>query len=189
MVSSALYRYFPSRDDLLTALIIDAYDAVGAEAEAAAAKGGTPRERWRALCGAIRAWARRNPHEYALVYGSPVPGYEAPQTTIGPASRVPIALIGVVRDAVPHLRVQAGGPLPAQLADQAERVVREVGGGLPIPVMARVLVVWTQLYGMLSFELFGHLVGSADPADAFFGYAVEQMADLIGLPDGATTAR
>ena len=40
MVSSALYRYFPSRDDLLTVLIIDAYDALGEAAEAAAVKSG-----------------------------------------------------------------------------------------------------------------------------------------------------
>src|ERR1700756_1738163 len=75
MVSSALYRYFPSRDDLLTALIIDAYDAIGSAAEAAiAASAGAPaRERWAAACRAIRAWAVANPHEYALIYGSPVP--------------------------------------------------------------------------------------------------------------------
>ena len=45
-----------------------------------------------------------------------------------------------------------------------------------------VLIAWTQLFGMISFELFGQLVGSADPADAFFGYSVDQMADFIGLP-------
>src|SRR3954454_1962832 len=79
LVSSALYRYFPSRDDLLTALIIDAYDSLGAAAEAAAVANGTagPRSGWRAVCHAIRDWARQNPHEYALIYGSPVPGYQA----------------------------------------------------------------------------------------------------------------
>src|SRR5664279_1544187 len=77
VVSSAVYRYFASRDELLTALIIDAYDSLGEVAERAA---GTPRRRdltarWAALGRAIRAWARANPHEYALLYGSPVPGY------------------------------------------------------------------------------------------------------------------
>src|SRR6058998_959131 len=73
MVSSALYRYFPSRDDLLTALIIDAYDALGAAAEsaAAAAEAAThdhPSKTWLAVCAAVREWARANPHEYALIY-------------------------------------------------------------------------------------------------------------------------
>src|SRR3954468_22594719 len=75
MVSSALYRYFPSRDDLLTALIIDAYDAIGATAEAALARAADadPLDRWIAVCRAARDWAVAHPHEYALIYGSPVP--------------------------------------------------------------------------------------------------------------------
>ena len=107
MVSSALYRYFPSRDDLLTALIIDAYDALGEVAETAIAASARPRVRWLAACHAIRGWALAHPHEYALIYGSPVPGYRAPQATVGPASRVPLAFMGVLRDAV------AGGDMPA----------------------------------------------------------------------------
>src|ERR1700753_3724645 len=90
MVSSALYRYFPSRDDLLTALIIDAYDALGARAEKAFDQAASPdaRGRWRAVCQAVRSWAISHPHEYALIYGSPVPGYQAPQETVAPAGRV-----------------------------------------------------------------------------------------------------
>src|SRR4051812_30354536 len=58
MVSSAVYRYFPSRDDLLTRLIIDGYDDVGAAAEAADVPSAPPVERWLAVCRAVRAWAR-----------------------------------------------------------------------------------------------------------------------------------
>src|SRR5690242_7837663 len=98
MVSSAVYRYFPSRDDLLTALIVDAYDAVGAAAEAALTE--TRRRgvvaRWVHVTTAIRRWALAHPHEYALIYGSPVPGYAAPQDTIDPATRVALVLLGIV---------------------------------------------------------------------------------------------
>ena len=94
MVSSAIYRYFPSRDDLLTALIIDGYNAIGAAVEKA--DGACRRDdyagRWLAASRAVRTWALAHPHEYALVYGSPVPGYQAPQQTIGPASRVAAVL-------------------------------------------------------------------------------------------------
>src|SRR3954469_17660591 len=69
MVSSALYRYFPSRDDLLTALILDAYASL-AEAADAATPQTDPYDRWRAVCRAVRAWAVAHPHEYALIYGS-----------------------------------------------------------------------------------------------------------------------
>src|ERR1700756_3465061 len=74
MVSSALYRYFASRDDLLTALILDAYNALGAAVEAAdaAIKDRLQlRGRWLAAVGAVRDWALANPAEYALIYGSP----------------------------------------------------------------------------------------------------------------------
>ncbi|MDH4077762.1 MAG: TetR/AcrR family transcriptional regulator, partial [Acidimicrobiia bacterium] len=76
MVSSAVYRYFESRDALLTGLIVDAYDALGAAAEAAAeTRDGSDLDRWVITARAIREWALDHPHEYALLYGSPVPGY------------------------------------------------------------------------------------------------------------------
>ena len=159
MVSSALYRYYPSRDDLLTALIIDAYNAIGAVAEAGAgaARAGAPaRETWAAACRAIRAWAVANPHEYALIYGSPVPGYRAPEATIGPASRVPLVFAAIVEDAV-------------------------ASASVPADMLVRAAIAWTQLFGMISFELFGQFVGSFEPADAFFDHAVAQLAAFIGL--------
>ena len=166
MVSSALYRYYPSRDDLLTALIIDAYNAIGAAAEAAAhqvgaARAGTgagppARETWAAACRAIRAWAVANPHEYALIYGSPVAGYRAPEATIGPASRVPLAFAAILEDAA-------------------------ASAAVPGDMLVRATIAWTQLFGMISFELFGQFVGSFEPADAFFDHAVAQLAAFIGL--------
>ena len=197
MASSALYRYFPSRDDLLTDLIIDAYDALGAAVEQAveqaAGRGSaaSPRVRWRACCHAVRRWALANPHEYALIYGSPVPGYQAPRRTVEPAGRVP-AVIGSILTAggsAGERGSAAGCPgpgvtaeLPGQLAAQAALIGSIIAPGVPEPLIARALVAWTQLFGMVSFELFGQLAGGADPADSFFGYAVEQMAGYLGLP-------
>jgi AcrR family transcriptional regulator len=185
MVSSAVYRYFPSRDDLLTALIIDAYDAVGSAAEAAVAAATGPRDGWRAACHAIRGWARRHPHEYALIYGSPVPGYAAPRDTVGPASRIPLLLVRLVRDAweAGTLRPAYQGEAPdAELTAQLAAVAAELVPGLPPAAMNAAFLAWTQLFGMLSFELFGQLVGSVDPSDAFFAHAVTVQADLLGLP-------
>src|ERR1700753_3004725 len=83
MVSSAVYRYFSSRDELLTALIIDGYDALGAAVENADRS--CPRDdyaaRWRSATNAARDWAVAHPHEYALLYGSPVPRLSAPRDT------------------------------------------------------------------------------------------------------------
>jgi AcrR family transcriptional regulator len=183
MASSAVYRYFPSRDDLLTALIIEAYDAIGAAAETAAgAAPAAARVRWRAACHAIRAWALAHPHEYALIYGSPVPGYHAPQATVPAAIRVAELLGGLLPAARPPQDGPQDGPLPAELTRQAGTVADAIAPGVPAAVVTRGMIALTQLYGMVSFELFGQLVGSFDPADEFFGYAVERMADLVGLP-------
>ena len=186
MVSSALYRYFPSRDDLLTALIIDAYNALGESAEQAAeqAPPGDFRGRWHACAAAARAWALAHPHEYALIYGSPVPGYQAPAETIDPAGRVARVLGTLLADAwqASEATLPVPPPLPGLLAAQAETIGGLIAPGVPGPVVARAIIAWTQLFGMISFELFGQFVGSTDPADDFFGYAVEQQADLIGLP-------
>jgi AcrR family transcriptional regulator len=187
MVSSALYRYFRSRDELLTALIIDAYDALGAAAEEASS--GRPaadiRGRWRAVCGAIRSWARANPHEYALIYGSPVPGYQAPQATVASAIRVVRVMGGILADAQAGAHRAAARhpeqPLPPEVGRQVAIVAEAVAPGVDVGVLARALIAWTQLFGMISFELFGQFVGSLEPADPFFGYTTERMADYIGL--------
>jgi AcrR family transcriptional regulator len=194
MVSSALYRYFPSRDDLLTALIIDAYDALGEQAEraVAAVSPGRGRDRWRACCHAVRDWAVAHPHEYALIYGSPVPGYQAPIQTVAPAARAAAVIGGVLHDAWATGELTAGTrpgeppaprseTLPEPLAGQAGLVAAAIAPGVPAAVMARGLVAWTQLFGMISFELFGQFVGSLEPAAAFFAWTVDQMADYAGL--------
>jgi AcrR family transcriptional regulator len=188
MVSSALYRYFPSRDDLLTALIIDAYDALATAAEAAdavaaARPGASARSRWRACCHAIRGWALAHPHEYALISGSPVPGYHAPQDTTAHAARVAGVLGGLLAGAQRAGGGRSGPGLPGQLAAQGELVAAAVAPGVAPDIAARGLVAWTQLFGMISFELFGQLIGTADPADDFFGYAIDRMATLVGLPE------
>ncbi|HWD02267.1 MAG TPA: TetR/AcrR family transcriptional regulator [Amycolatopsis sp.] len=180
MVSSALYRYFPSRDHLLTQLIIEAYDAVGAAAERADPGHGDPRARWRAIWQATRAWAKEHPHEYALIYGSPIPGYEAPRDTVVPAARVARALVGVLVDADPH-EPAVTAPMSAELRAQAERLAHELGAPAPAEVVTRLVGAWTQLFGAISFELFGQYVGSVDPADAYFEHLTGQMADFVGL--------
>ncbi|WP_412079081.1 TetR/AcrR family transcriptional regulator [Streptomyces xanthophaeus] len=185
MVSSALYRYFPSRDELLTALIIDAYDSVGAAAEQADARalaaGAQPRARWIAVCEAVRDWALEHPHEYALIYGSPVPGYSAPMDTVGPASRVGNAFIAVLRAAYEG-RGLALPPLPAALRPEAVRMTADFAEGLPPEVTAALVAAWAQLVGLVSFELFGQFDRVVEDRPAFFTHAAGQLAHAVGLP-------
>src|SRR5215470_10722395 len=187
MVSSAVYRYFPSRDDLLTALIIDGYNAVGA---AAASADATCRRddvagRWRAACRAVRDWALANPHEYSLVYGSPVPGYRAPEQTVEPATRVAAVLGKIISDA------QASGvldppalcpPPPGSFAPDAGRLRESVLPAVPDDAAARALAAWAGLFGLVSFELFGQFENVVTDRDAFFDYAASCLGRMAGLP-------
>ena len=185
MVSSAVYRYFPSRDDLLTRLIIDGYDDLGAAAEAAGDPAGTPADRWLAVCRAVRAWARSHPHEYALLYGSPVPGYRAPKDTVPAASRVGVVLGRILGDAARGgaLPGAPGGRDPSLISDDAVEVLGGDHPALDDTVRTRALLAWSSLYGTVSFELFGHFVGSVEDGDRYFDLAMGDLAGLIGLRD------
>jgi AcrR family transcriptional regulator len=183
MVSSAVYRYFPSRDELLTRLIIDGYDDLGAAAEEADDPTAPPAERWLAVCRAVRVWALAHPHEYALLYGSPVPGYSAPADTVPAASRVGIVLGRILGEAA------RSGALPERSGERdpglvSEDAVTVLGGDHPAideTVRVRALLAWSSIYGAISFELFGHFVGSVEDADRFFDRAMGELAALIGL--------
>ncbi|MET8680275.1 TetR/AcrR family transcriptional regulator [Streptomyces sp. NPDC004647] len=192
MVSSALYRYFPSRDDLLTALIIDAYDALGEAAEQALAKAfhDTPVDRWTAVCRAVRAWALARPHEYGLIYGSPVPGYSAPEATIEPASRVGLALIAVVGDAhaTGVFRVPDEPPAPEAVLRDAGRLRERLGVTLPAPLLAETVAACAQLFGLVNFELFGQFNRVVEAREEFFDRAVLRLARGIGLDRCAPAA-
>ncbi|MGW1656202.1 TetR/AcrR family transcriptional regulator [Streptomyces atratus] len=184
MASSALYRYFPSRDELLTALIVDAYDSVGESAEAAhraARADAAPHiTRWTVVAHAVRDWALAHPHEYALIYGSPVPGYSAPQATIGPASRVGLVLIAVVGEAY-----RTDGLALPQLADElraeAGRMAAEFAPDLPQEVVAPLIAAWSQLFGLISFEIFGQFNRVVEAREVFFREAVTELARTLGL--------
>jgi AcrR family transcriptional regulator len=193
MVSSAVYRYFPSRNELLTALLIAAYDELGAAAEAAddaVADQNDHLARWTAVCSATRAWAVAHPHDYALLYGSPVPGYAAPQDTVGPATRVIVRLVMIIVAA--H---QAGAASPVAPPHASAGVDKAVAGaiefvqdlGIPakadLPeITARTIMAWTTIFGTLSFELWGHLVGSVSDYGAYFEQVISRLADDLGIP-------
>ncbi|MEW2511958.1 TetR/AcrR family transcriptional regulator [Streptomyces sp. NPDC046870] len=185
MVSSALYRYFPSRDELLTALIIDAYDSVGEAAERArdAAADAPAPDRWIAVCEAVRDWALAHPHEYALIYGSPVPGYSAPETTVPAAARVGMVFIGIVRDAHegPGLSPLS---LPAGLRPEGARMAADFAPDVPPEAAVALVAAWAQLFGLIGFELFGQFNRVVEDRETFFRHAAGRLAEGVGLGRG-----
>jgi AcrR family transcriptional regulator len=193
MVSSAVYRYYPSRDELLTALIVDAYDAVGAAVEEADAEAddraraegldvsSSLAARWAAIAGAVRDWARHHPNEYALIYGSPVPGYAAPVDTIAPAARPAVRFLAVVADGVTRGAVEPGASpqTSPRLAADLAALREQAGVAIPDAVLLRGLYVWTQLFGAITFELFGHLHNVIEDFDDLFRHHVEHSTAVL----------
>jgi AcrR family transcriptional regulator len=188
LVSSALYRYFPTRDDLLTALIVDAYNDLGEYAERAAQRvsEGEPRRRLYAASSAIRKWAKSNPNEYALLYGSPVPGYEAPQFTVEPAARVALVLGSIITDAWQQSNAQIGDDDASMKGILETRTLNGVMPGVPENVRALALMVWSQIFGCISFELFGHYKGTVRNANRFFAIVIDEAANLVLPPETLT---
>jgi AcrR family transcriptional regulator len=182
MASSAVYRYFASRDELLTALIIDAYDSVGATAEEAAAGIESPAERWLATTHAVREWARNDPHQWALIYGSPVPGYRAPQDTVGPATRVIMLIAAIVEEALHAGRISEQPPITGRYADELAVVAGNVTPGAPPRLIGAALAAFIHMCGAISAELFGQLDHSVDDdRRGFFDFQMRGAADFIGL--------
>ncbi|GIM95591.1 TetR/AcrR family transcriptional regulator [Paractinoplanes toevensis] len=184
MASSAVYRYFASRDDLLTALIIEAYDAVGDTAEAAADQpAGGDADRFLALAHAVREWALADPHQWALIYGSPVPGYQAPQDTIGPATRVIFKIAAIVEAAYRAGQIAPGPEPTGRYAEELAAVAAQFGPDVPPRLIGAALSAYFQLIGAISAELFGQLNNSVDEdRRGFFEFQMRGAAAFIGLP-------
>lgn len=187
MVSSAVYRYVESRDELLTRLIIEAYDDLGAAAEKASADTADADdvERWAAAAHAIRRWALDHPHDYLLLFGSPVPGYAAPDTTITAGTRATFALVGVLTDAAKSGRLAPpttdGAQISAPLHNELSQLSVDAAGGVEVDTVAAFIAAWTQMYGLISFEITNQTRNLVTDTDALFDLTVRRLAHQMGL--------
>ncbi|QLJ02947.1 TetR/AcrR family transcriptional regulator [Streptomyces sp. NEAU-sy36] len=162
MSGPALYRYFSSRDDLITELIRDAYRSLADTIRAAAASDAD----LAGLGRALRTWALEDPQRYFLIYGTPVPGYHAPDDVTQIASEIMDALLDAARPAAsPAAPAAQDTAFESHLAGH-----RQWAGDHPAPPSALRLALhfWTRLHGALSLELAGHFTGMGfDPAELY----------------------
>jgi AcrR family transcriptional regulator len=152
VASSAVYRYVESRDELLTRLIIAAYDALGDAVDAALAGVEDPRERFAVIGRTLRAWARAHPEQFALVYGSPVPGYAAPaERTNEAGTRLTRHLLDALQRMphVPGLDVARLDVRPDTYGEPAD-----LPADLPLPALTLGLAAWSMVMGSVTAEVF-----------------------------------
>ncbi|KAB1145682.1 TetR/AcrR family transcriptional regulator [Streptomyces luteolifulvus] len=184
----ALYRYFDSRDALLTDLIRDAYAdlaaAVGRAADALVPDTG-PRARLQALAAAVRAWAVAEPHRYLLIQGTPVPGYTAPPDTLDSARGVLGPFLPAFADGRPSAAVR---PVAAQMTGWAERdaavaewVRRHVPAGAEGAALAGAVLAWSHLHGAIGLEVSGQFEGMGHEGATLLAAQIDSLADTFGL--------
>ncbi|NED99313.1 TetR/AcrR family transcriptional regulator [Phytoactinopolyspora halotolerans] len=193
MTAPALYRYFNDRDELLTAMIVDAYDDLGdkvADAREAVDPEDLP-GRFYAVAAAYRAWANRDPQRFALIFGLPVPGYIAPEEgpTTEAAQRAMMQLKAMFLDA--DQRGMLGSPIIAQAhpslhkpAKDEDEVMTPAGAGpLPPEFFQACLTAWSMLHGFVTLETYGHFsfIGP-EGRDALFDTVVRLTAITSGYP-------
>lgn len=160
MASSAMYRYFDSRDQLLTELIIENYDNIADAVEQADAKCARDdiRGRWLAMAESLRTWALRHPSDYGLIFGTPVPGYAAPPDTVDPGRRYTNVLLRLLVDAHAAGYVATVDIPPAKgFVKEYKHVQSNLGILLPDEMLLAGLAAWAAMFGAISFELFGHV--------------------------------
>ena len=190
ITAPAIYNYYPRLDDLITALIVDAYIALAEAMEEAAESvpSGTNRDRILAATLRYRRWALERPVEFQLIYGNPIPGYVAPFEVTAPLARRPFATLGRYFVAA----WQSGElTLPVTEADLPESITRhieswrwEAGIEAPPEALYALISGWTRIHGMVTLELFHHTQPTLGDTAAMYRYEVNSYFDYLGLPSG-----
>lgn len=186
LVSSAVYRYVSGRDELLTELIVAGYEDLGAAVDAGVGGRAAPGRRFVRGCAAARAWAVDNPQDHALLFGTPVPGYTAPERTIAAAALAPLALVSTVQDAWRSGTLEVDeAPMRRVLQSQAARTASDLGlvEDLPPRTVVAFAQSWLQVLGLIGLERSGYLVNTFDPADELAAATFAQAARHVGFTD------
>ena len=186
---SALYRYFPSRDELLTDLIVAAFNAHADAVEAAGAHEDVA-EALHGVLHAYRDWAVAHPAEFGLAYGTPVPGYVAPpEHTVQAGTRIGRFTLGLIARAYaeerldPEILHRRAVRLSPGSAEQLETWSERHGQRLPTEVVAVWLDLFVHMHGLVSMEVFGLLRPITPDTTSYAAEVIDtELAALLRSP-------
>lgn len=187
ITAPAIYNYFPDRDALVTALVIDAFSSFGDRqlaARDAFAGPGRELERLRATGLAYRAWALDHPHRYLLIFGNPVPGYQPPMQELLPVMmRSLSALTGIVGELYALGWIDPQGiPLPQLEPDDRFCGLLENANTDTLNVLAVAMLIWSCVHGLVSLEITGQLPPFANDGAALYEFELEAIARQFVRP-------
>jgi AcrR family transcriptional regulator len=168
----ALYRYFASRDALLTELVIDAYADLAASLREALGVSPEPgRRRLEAMARAYRAWALAEPHRYRLLFAPPLPGYDAHAQRLIDASQ---ASMDALLEALPEPQERSRPPRP--LASALTAWAKRTGSNTDAARALRAVQTWSRLHGFVSLELGGSFASMGLDVDRLFEIELAALA-------------
>ena len=179
ITAPAIYNYYPRRDDLVTALIIEAHTSFGDSQLAASAE--LPTEdvdgRLRAIGLAYRDWALAHPQRYELIFGAPIPGYHPPLTLVLPARACSMtALVTVIEDAQAAGRLRLNElPQPATPDGEALAMWRHLVGRPSPAGLSVALLICARVHGLGSLEIGGHLPPFGPTPDQLYDYELSTL--------------
>lgn len=187
LAPSGLYRYYANLDNIISALILDAFNALSDAVEAASAS--CPRdhyvERMTAVLMTYRGWALAHPTDFQLIYGNPIPGYQAPtDITLSAARRGLRAVVSILDDALRAGRLQpppAVQHLPDSLATYLSGVAEHEGYTGPVTVLALAALGWARIHGFVLLELYNSIQLLVGDAEALYRLEVAAMIEQMGL--------
>jgi AcrR family transcriptional regulator len=188
MTVTALYRYFASYDDLITELIVDAFNALADHVDAAQAAqphDNYPARLWAAMW-AYREYARQFPHEFALIYGTPIPNYHAPRERTVPATTRTYLVFG----RIVHEAIVAGVLHPSAehvtiynaMSEQLKHLPPAIGQLVTSQGLAIVGIGWARMHGIVMLELFGHLQPVIGDVDVLYRHELTTLFATMGIP-------
>lgn len=187
VTAPALYRYFPSRDELITALIVDAFNALADALEAEDAR--HPRDAYGArlfnVLLAYRRWALDHPTDFQLIYGNPIPGYVAPRDVTVPAVTRTFVVVSTILAEAQVAGVLKLLPehrqLPPTVEDHLTQFIRQAG----YPVEPAIVIIntqgWVRIHGMIMLEMFMHTPPVVGDPDAFYRFEISNLLRSMGL--------
>lgn len=194
VTAPAIYNYFPRMDDLITALLIDSFnglaDAVDTAVSEAAQAGEAIGTQLKRAAMAYRQWAMAHQADFDLIYGNPIPGYNAPAEVTIPLARRPLETFYRLLLAAHQTEVMR---VPTHYQSVPPSITRHVSGylyidfpelrGLPMSLFYLMMVVWSRLHGIVMLELHGHSTPTIGDAEWFYEHEVDVFLWEVGLSD------